>query len=63
VIGRRGGSARGVRALAVDSSPTARADAMYRAGELFRRRSRRGRDPPPEATLRISDTTCPRSTR
>jgi Tfp pilus assembly protein PilF len=50
----------GFSALAVDSSPSARADAMYRAGELFRRADR------PEdaircleASLRISDTHMP----
>ncbi|HEU0032812.1 MAG TPA: hypothetical protein VFQ53_19405 [Kofleriaceae bacterium] len=46
--------------LAVDSSPTARADAMYRAGELFRR-AERGDDAIRclEAALRISDTHLP----
>src|SRR6185436_3908440 len=47
-------------ALAVDSSTTARADATYRAGELFRRADR-GEDALRcmEATLRISETHLP----
>lgn len=50
----------GFAALADDSSPTARADAMYRAGELFRRADR-GEDAIRclEAALRISDTHMP----
>jgi tetratricopeptide (TPR) repeat protein len=50
----------GFAALAVESSPTSRADAMYRAGELFRRA---GRDEDAirclEAALRISDSHLP----
>ncbi len=50
----------GFAQLATDSSPSARADAMYRAGELFRRAER----PDDavrclEAALRISDTHLP----
>lgn len=50
----------GFAALAVENSPTARADAMYRAGELFRRAER----PDDavrclEAALRISDSHLP----
>ena len=50
----------GFASLAVDSSPTARADAMYRAGELFRRADR-GDDAIRclESALRISETHLP----
>ncbi|MBA2541317.1 MAG: hypothetical protein H0V17_16875, partial [Deltaproteobacteria bacterium] len=54
-------------ALAVDSSPSSRADATYRAGELFRRAAERSDAPVLiddairclEAALRISDTHLP----
>ncbi len=54
--------------LAIDSSASARADAMYRAGELFRRHATSAPEHAPfidhairclEATLRISDTHLP----
>lgn len=46
--------------VALESSPTARADAMYRAGELFRRADRRDDAVRClEAALRISDTHLP----
>jgi tetratricopeptide (TPR) repeat protein len=50
----------GFAALAIESSATARADAMYRAGELFRRADR-SEDAIRclEAALRISDTHLP----
>ena len=50
----------GFAQLAADSTPSARADAMYRAGELFRRADR-GDDAVRclEAALRISDTHLP----
>ncbi|MBL9014460.1 MAG: hypothetical protein JNL83_09800 [Myxococcales bacterium] len=50
----------GFASLSTDSSPTARADAMYRAGELFRRADK-GEEAIRclEAALRISDTHLP----
>jgi len=50
----------GFAQLAADSTPSARADAMYRAGELFRR-AERGEDAVRclEAALRISDSHLP----
>jgi len=59
-LGGAAAALEGFAALAVDSSPSARADAMYRAGELFRRAER----PDDairclEAALRISDTHLP----
>jgi Tfp pilus assembly protein PilF len=50
----------GFAQLAADSTPSARADAMYRAGELFRR-AERGDDAVRclEAALRISDAHLP----
>ncbi|MFT3699046.1 MAG: hypothetical protein QM831_38225 [Kofleriaceae bacterium] len=50
----------GFAQLAADTTPSARADAMYRAGELFRRADR-GDDAVRclEAALRISDTHLP----
>ncbi len=50
----------GFAGVASDSTPTSRADAMYRAGELFRRADR-GDDAVRclEAALRISDTHLP----
>lgn len=50
----------GFASLSTDSSPTARADAMYRAGELFRRADM-GEEAIRclEAALRISDTHLP----
>ncbi|MFN0250101.1 MAG: hypothetical protein ACKV2T_24670, partial [Kofleriaceae bacterium] len=50
----------GFASLAVDSSPTARADAMYRAGELFRRADRADDAIRClESALRISETHLP----
>ena len=50
----------GFAQLAVDSSPSARADAIYRAGELFRRANRSDDGVRClEAALRISDTHLP----
>jgi len=59
-LGGAAAALEGFAALADDSSPTARADAMYRAGELFRRADR-GEDAIRclEAALRISDTHMP----
>ncbi len=59
-LGGAAAALEGFATLADDSSPTARADAMYRAGELFRRADR-GEDAIRclEAALRISDSHMP----
>ena len=50
----------GFASLSTDSSPSARADAMYRAGELFRRAGKQDEAVRClEAALRISDTHLP----
>ncbi len=50
----------GFASLSTDSSPSARADAMYRAGELFRRADKQDEAVRClEAALRISDTHLP----
>jgi tetratricopeptide (TPR) repeat protein len=59
-LGGAASALEGFAALSIDSSPASRADAVYRAGELFRRA---GREDDAirclEAALRISDTHLP----
>ncbi len=59
-LGGAASALEGFAALSIDSSPTSRADAVYRAGDLFRRA---GREDDAirclEAALRISDTHLP----